>query len=77
MVNYLLTNDKIHKEYVRHYTNASYIVKEGYGFSEGLFSGYDEEKRDYDAARWEYEMGADGFAVRRHDARRTRAASTS
>ena len=30
VVNYLLTNDKIHKEYVRHYTNAAYIVKEAY-----------------------------------------------
>ncbi len=43
-MNYLLTNDKIHKEYVRHYTNAAYLVKEGYAFNEGLFSGYDEAK---------------------------------
>ena len=35
VVNYLLTNDKIHKQYVAKYTNASYIVKEGYGFEEG------------------------------------------
>jgi formate dehydrogenase major subunit len=64
VVNYLLSNDKIHKEYVRHYTNSSYLVKEGYAFNEGLFSGYDEAKRTYDRSTWEYEMGPDGFAVR-------------
>lgn len=64
VINYLLTNDKIHKEYVSNYTNASYVVKEGYGFSEGLFSGYDEARRAYNTSTWEYEIGADGFAVR-------------
>ncbi len=64
VVNYLLTNDKIHKEYVRHYTNAAYIVRKDYAFNEGLFSGYDAEKRSYDRSSWEYEMGPDGFAVR-------------
>jgi formate dehydrogenase major subunit len=64
VVNYLVSNDKIHKEYVRHYTNAAYLVKEGYAFNEGLFSGYDEAKRSYDRSSWEYEMGPDGFAVR-------------
>ena len=39
VVNYLLSNDKIHKEYVRNYTNAAYLVKEEFKFSEGLFSG--------------------------------------
>jgi len=64
VVNYLLTNDKIHHEYVRHFTNASYIIKEGYEFNEGIFSGYDESKRSYDRSTWDYEFGADGFAVR-------------
>ncbi len=64
VVNYLLTNNKIHTEYVRHYTNASYLVREGYSFNEGLFSGYDEEKRTYDRSTWEYEIGPDGYAVR-------------
>jgi len=64
VVNYLLSNDKIHKEYVRHYTNAAYLVKAEYGFSDGLFSGYNEEKRDYDRSGWEYQLGPDGFALR-------------
>src|SRR5262245_27108279 len=64
VVHYLLSNDKIHKEYVRNYTNASYLVKEEYKFSDGLFSGYDEGKRSYDRSTWEYQIGPDGFAVR-------------
>lgn len=64
VVNYLLSNDKIHKEYVRHYTNAAYLIKPEYGFSEGLFTGYDESKRAYDRSTWEYEIGLDGYAVR-------------
>jgi formate dehydrogenase major subunit len=38
-------------------------VKEEYGFNEGLFTGYNEEKRSYDRSTWEYEIGPDGFAV--------------
>ena len=64
VINYLLTNDNIQKEYVRNYTNASYIVKEGYAFKDGLFSGYNEERRDYDRSSWDYEIGPDGYAVR-------------
>ncbi|RIK96073.1 MAG: formate dehydrogenase-N subunit alpha [Proteobacteria bacterium] len=64
VINYLLANDKIHKEYVRHYTNASFIVKDEFGFDEGLFTGYDESKRSYDRSSWEYKFGDDGFAVR-------------
>ena len=64
VINYLLTNEQIHQDYVLNYTNAAYIVKDGYGFEEGLFTGYDEEKRTYDRTSWEYEIGPDGFAVR-------------
>lgn len=64
VVNYLLSNDKIQKDYVLNYTNAAYVVKEGFDFNEGLFSGYDESKRSYDRSSWEYEFEANGFAVR-------------
>jgi formate dehydrogenase major subunit len=56
VINYLLSNDKIQHEYVANYTNASFIVGEGYSFQDGLFSGYDEAKRKYDPASWGYEM---------------------
>jgi len=62
VINYLLTNDKIQHEYVRHYTNASFIVGEAYRFEDGIFSGYDAEKRRYDPSSWGYELDAKGYA---------------
>jgi formate dehydrogenase major subunit len=62
MINYLLINDKIQHEYVKAYTNASMMVKPGFGFSDGLFTGYDAQKRDYDRSSWSYEIGEDGYA---------------
>ncbi len=62
VINYLLTNNKIQTEYVRHYTNAPFIVGEAFQFNDGIFSGYDEAKRSYDPASWAYEKDEDGFA---------------
>ena len=39
-------------------------MREDYGFEDGLFSGYDADKRSYDRASWAYELGADGYALR-------------
>jgi formate dehydrogenase major subunit len=63
VINYLLSNDKIHHEYVSRYTNASFLVKSDFAFNDGIFSGYDEQKRSYDKATWAYEKGPDGFAL--------------
>ncbi|RZK98316.1 MAG: formate dehydrogenase-N subunit alpha [Methylobacterium sp.] len=60
---YLLDNDKLQHRYVAAYSNAGYVVREGYDFQDGLFSGYDPEKRDYDKSTWDYEIGPDGYAV--------------
>lgn len=63
LINYLLGNDLIQHEYVRNYTDVSFIVKEGYGFEDGLFSGYDAARRVYaDKSGWGYELGDDGYA---------------
>jgi len=62
VIHYLLSKDKIQHEYVKHYTNASFIVGEGYGFEDGIFSGYDEAKRRYDPSSWGYELDDKGFA---------------
>src|SRR5712691_2071489 len=64
IINYVLQNNLFHDEYVRNYTNASFIVKAAYGFKDGLFSGYSAEKRTYDISSWSYEVGGDGFAKR-------------
>jgi formate dehydrogenase major subunit len=44
LINYLLSNDKIQHEYVRNYTDVSFIVKETW-LRGRLFSGYDAAKR--------------------------------
>jgi formate dehydrogenase major subunit len=62
VIRYLLENNAIQKEYVRAYTNASLIVQDGFGFKEGLFSGYDEQTRTYDKSSWDYELDGKGFA---------------
>ncbi|MGM3173286.1 formate dehydrogenase-N subunit alpha [Dickeya lacustris] len=64
IVNYLITQDKIHHEYVKSYTSASLIVREDFSFDDGLFSGYNNQTHQYDKSSWQYELGADGFAKR-------------
>ena len=61
VINYLLANDKIQHEYVKNYTDFTFIVKEDFAFTEGIFSGYNADKRSYDKASWDYELGDDGF----------------
>ena len=63
VINFMLSNDKIQHEYVKTFTNAAFLLKDGFTYEDGLFSGYDEEKRDYDKSTWEYQIGPDGFAV--------------
>jgi formate dehydrogenase major subunit len=63
VINYLLSNDKIHKDYVHNYTNAPFLVKDEFNFENGLFSGYNAEKRSYDRSSWGYQIGKDGYAV--------------
>jgi len=62
VINYLLSNNRIQQEYVRNYTNATFIVGEGFSFTDGLFSGYDEAKRHYDPKSWGYELDEQGYA---------------
>jgi formate dehydrogenase major subunit len=62
VINYLLSNDRILHEYVRSYTNAPFLVSKGFGFEEGLFTGYDAERRSYDKTTWTYELDLNGYA---------------
>ena len=61
---YLIIHNKINAEYVKHYTNASLLVREDFSFEDGLFSGYDEAKRQYDKTTWNYQFDENGFAKR-------------
>ena len=62
VINYLLTHDKIQHDYVRDYTDMSFIVREDFKFDDGIYSGYDAAKHGYpDKSTWDYERGDDGF----------------
>jgi len=64
MIKYIIENNKYFKEYVLHYTNASFIVGKDFQFNDGLFSGYDAEKRKYDKATWLLEKNDAGIPKR-------------
>jgi formate dehydrogenase major subunit len=61
LIKYLIANDKIQREYVVNYTDLSFIVKEEFTFTDGIYSGYNADKRSYDKSSWDYELGADGY----------------
>ena len=54
LIRYILANNLYFKDYVVNYTNASFIVGDKYDFKDGLFSGYDAEKRAYDKSSWSF-----------------------
>src|ERR1044072_1411228 len=56
VINYAIQNNRIAKDYLINYTNAAFIVKEGFKLPEdGLFSGFDG--KTYDKESWNYEAG--------------------
>ncbi len=58
IINYVLANEKYFREYVLAYTNASVILSEDFRDTEdldGVFSGLDEDARNYDVNTWQYE----------------------
>jgi formate dehydrogenase major subunit len=57
IVNYILEHDAWFDDYVRTYTNAPVIIDERYVDAEdadGIFSGWDPEKRKYSNETWQY-----------------------
>jgi formate dehydrogenase major subunit len=62
VIRHLLANDKIQHEYVKAFTTASFLLREDFGFEDGLFTGYDAEKRSYDKSTWAYQLDKEGFA---------------
>ncbi len=62
VIRYCIENDKVQWDYVKNYTNAAFLVRDGFGWSEGLFNGYDADKRAFDMTEWDYQIGDDGYA---------------
>ncbi|MGB7439273.1 MAG: molybdopterin-dependent oxidoreductase, partial [Candidatus Acidiferrum sp.] len=56
VIRYAIENSRIAKEYLLNYTNAAFIVKDGFKLPEedGVFSGFDPKTQTYDKATWNY-----------------------
>jgi formate dehydrogenase-N alpha subunit len=61
VIHYLITSNKVHMDYIKSYTDMTYLVKDEFAFADGFFTGYDADKRKYDKSTWDYQMGEDGF----------------
>ncbi len=60
LIRYAIENNRIAKEYLVNYTNAAFIVKEGFKLPEdGLYSGFDAASGSYDKTTWNYQEGGD------------------
>jgi len=64
VIRYLLETGKYNKEYTLAYTNAALLVHPDFRFEDGLFSGYDADKRKYDKSTWAYQLDEKGMAKR-------------
>jgi formate dehydrogenase major subunit len=62
VIRYAIENNRIAHEYLTHFTNAAFIVKEGFKLpDDGLYSGFDPATQTYDKSTWNYE--AEGGAA--------------
>src|ERR1700736_1133907 len=60
MIHYTLENNRIAHDYLLNYTNAAFIIKEGFKLpDDGLYSGFDPETKTYNKSSWNYEEGGD------------------
>ena len=60
LINYAVANDRIARDYLVNYTNAAFIIREGFKLpDDGLYSGFDASTSQYDKSSWNYE-GAGG-----------------
>ena len=61
LINYCFTHNRIQEEYVRLFTNATFLVHPDFEFKDdkGVFSGWDEANKKYDKSTWNYDIGDD------------------
>jgi formate dehydrogenase major subunit len=63
MIKYIIDNNLYHTEYMRLHTNATFLVNPDFkmpGDLDGLFSGYNADKRSYDKTTWSFQRDANG-----------------
>jgi formate dehydrogenase major subunit len=56
LIRYAIENNRINKEYLVNYTNAAFVVKDGFKLpDDGLYSGFNAASKSYDKTTWNYE----------------------
>jgi formate dehydrogenase major subunit len=63
LIKYAIDNNLYFHDYVVHYTNASFLIDPAFKTPtdlDGLFTGYDPDKRTYDKTTWKYQLDAEG-----------------
>jgi formate dehydrogenase major subunit len=63
LISYAIQHDLYFKDYVLHYTNASFLIDPQFKTPtdlDGLFTGWDEAKRAYDRTSWKYQLDGEG-----------------
>src|SRR5207247_5966983 len=59
LINYVLQNNLYHSDYVKNYTNASFLVNKDFTFTDGLFSRYNKDAPTYAVSTWTYQTEGD------------------
>jgi formate dehydrogenase major subunit len=63
LMHYAMEKNLYFREYVVHYTNASFLIDPAFKTPTdlgGLFTGFDEAKRSYDRSSWKYQLDGEG-----------------
>jgi formate dehydrogenase major subunit len=63
LINYAIQKNLYFKDYVVHYTNASFLIDPEFKTPtdlDGLFTGYDPAKKSYDRSSWKYQVDGEG-----------------
>jgi formate dehydrogenase major subunit len=67
LMRYAIEQNLYFKDYVVHYTNASFLIDPAFKTPadlDGLFTGYDEAKHSYDRSSWKYQLDGEGHPRR-------------
>src|SRR5579871_3171413 len=64
VIHYALENQRVAKEYLVNYTNAAFVIKDGFKLPEdGLYSGFDPAAQTYNKSTWNYEGSGGGSSA--------------
>jgi formate dehydrogenase major subunit len=59
LIHYAIENNRIAKDYLVNFTNAPFIIQDGFKLPEdGLYSGFDPASQVYDKSTWNYAEGS-------------------